>query len=241
MKLTAILVDDERHSLETTSILIRKNCPEIEILAECNNPIEAVEIINTEEPNILFLDISMPRMNGFELLEELTYKGASVIFTTAHDDHALEGFKHGAIHYLVKPIEEKDLIEGVLRVKKRIQDQRLHFVNSSNLRTKIPIPTSNGIELIEVTEIIRCESDGNYTLLVFKDKKMLVAKVLKEIEKTLLEYGYFYRVHNSHLVNVKQISKYVRGDGGSIFMTNNEEIIVSRNRKNELLELLGIS
>lgn len=240
MKLRAILVDDEKHSLETTSILIRKFCSDVEIIAELNQPIEAVEIINREEPDLLFLDISMPQMNGFELLNVLTYKDADVIFTTAYDEYALEGFKHGATHYLVKPIEASDLVESVQRVKRKRMEGKSQPSGTQGLKPKIPISSLNGIELIEVEQIIRCESDGNYTTIVLPQRKVTVSKTLKEIEKQLTDFPYFFRLHNSHLVNLNHVSKYIRGEGGSVVLTNNEEIGVSRSKKLELLEVLGI-
>lgn len=241
MKLRAILVDDEKHSLETTSILIRKFCTDVEIVAELNLPMDAIEVINREEPDLLFLDISMPQMNGFELLNVLTYKDADVIFTTAYDEYALEGFKHGATHYLVKPIEASDLVESVQRVKRKRMEKKPTTPSSAGLKPKIPISSLNGIELIEVEQIIRCESDGNYTTIVLPTRKVTVSKTLKEIEKQLVEFPYFFRLHNSHLVNLNHVSKYIRGEGGSVILTNGEEIGVSRSKKMELLEVLGIN
>lgn len=241
MKLRAILVDDEKHSLETTAILIRKFCAaDVEIIAELNQPVEAVEVINREEPDLLFLDISMPQMNGFELLNVLSYKDADVIFTTAYDEYALEGFKHGATHYLVKPIEASDLVESVQRVKRKRMEKKQQTAASVGLVPKIPISSLNGIELIEVESIIRCESDGNYTTIVLPQRKVTVSKTLKEIEKQLAEFPYFFRLHNSHLVNLNHVAKYIRGEGGSVILTNSEEIGVSRSKKMELLEVLGI-
>lgn len=241
MKLRAIIVDDERHSLETTAILIRKFCPDVEVIAELQSPIDAVEIINTEEPDLLFLDISMPKMNGFELLNVLTYKEADVIFTTAYDEYALEGFKQGAVHYLVKPIDAEDLVESVQRVKKKRSEGRLSGINGMGLKPKIPISSLNGVELIEVDQIIRCESDGNYTTIVLHQRKITVSKTLKEIEKQLVGFPFFFRLHNSHLVNLNQVVKYIRGEGGSVILSNQEEIGVSRSKKMELLEVLGIN
>jgi len=241
MKLRAILVDDEKHSLETTAILIRKFCADVEIIAELNQPMDAVAIINREEPDLLFMDISMPQMNGFELLNTLTYKDADVIFTTAYDEYALEGFKHGAIHYLVKPIEASDLVESVQRVKKKRQEKKQQPNASNGLKPKIPISSLNGIELLEVEQIIRCESDGNYTTIVLANRKVTVSKTLKEIEKQLVDFPYFFRLHNSHLVNLNHVAKYIRGEGGSVILTNQEEIGVSRSKKLELLEVLGIN
>jgi two-component system, LytTR family, response regulator len=241
MKLRAIIVDDERHSLETTAILIRKFCPDVEVIAELQSPIDAVEVINTEEPDLLFLDISMPKMNGFELLNVLTYKESDVIFTTAYDEYALEGFKQGAVHYLVKPIDAEDLVESVQRVKKKRSEGKSSGINGMGLKPKIPISSLNGVELIEVDQIIRCESDGNYTTIVLHQRKITVSKTLKEIEKQLVDFPFFFRLHNSHLVNLNQVVKYIRGEGGSVILSNQEEIGVSRSKKMELLEVLGIN
>lgn len=241
MKLRAIIVDDERHSLETTAILIRKFCPDVEVIAELQSPIDAVEIINKEEPDLLFLDISMPKMNGFELLNVLTYKDSDVIFTTAYDEYALEGFKQGAVHYLVKPIDAEDLVESVQRVKKKRLEGKSSGISGMGLKPKIPISSLNGVELIEVDQIIRCESDGNYTTIVLHQRKITVSKTLKEIEKQLIDFPFFFRLHNSHLVNLNQVVKYIRGEGGSVILSNQEEIGVSRSKKMELLEVLGIN
>ncbi|AEA42080.1 LytR/AlgR family response regulator transcription factor [Fluviicola taffensis] len=241
MKLRAIIVDDERHSLETTALLIRKFCPDVEVIAELQSPIDAVEIINKEEPHLLFLDISMPKMNGFELLNVLTYKDADVVFTTAYDEYALEGFKQGAVHYLVKPIDAEDLVESVQRVKKKLSEAKASGINGMGLKPKIPISSLNGVELIEVDQIIRCESDGNYTTIVLHQRKITVSKTLKEIERQLIDFPFFFRLHNSHLVNLNQVVKYIRGEGGSVILTNQEEIGVSRSKKMELLEVLGIN
>lgn len=241
MKLRAIIVDDERHSLETTAILIRKFCPDVEIIGEFQNPEEAITAINSEEPDLIFLDISMPKLNGFELLNILTYKEAEVVFTTAYDEYALEGFKQGAVHYLVKPIDAEELVESVQRVKKRQLDGKPNSFISSSLTPKIPISSLNGVELIEVEQIIRCESDGNYTTIVLHQRKITVSKTLKEIEKQLTDFPYFFRLHNSHLVNLNQVVKYIRGEGGSVILSNQEEIGVSRSKKMELLDVLGIN
>ncbi|HRP53102.1 MAG TPA: LytTR family DNA-binding domain-containing protein [Fluviicola sp.] len=241
MKLRAIIVDDERHSLETTSILIHKFCPDVEIIAEIQDPEEAVGVINAEEPDLIFLDISMPRLNGFELLNTLTYKDAEIIFTTAYDEYALEGFKQGAVHYLVKPIEAEELVESVKRVKKKQSEGKVVPIISSGLKPKIPISSLNGVELVEIDQIVRCESDGNYTTIVLNTRKITVSKTLKEIERQLIDFPYFFRLHNSHLVNLNHVVKYIRGEGGSVVLTNQEEIGVSRSKKVELLDVLGIT
>lgn len=239
MKLRAIIVDDERHSLETTTILIRRNCPDVEIIGTFTDPEEAIRVINSEEPDLLLLDISMPVISGFELLKRLTCKNCEKIFTTAYEEYALEGIRAGALHYLLKPIDEMELCEGIQRVREKKQVKAKPVV--SGQKPRIPISSLNGVELIDVETIIRCESDGNYTVIILPGRKITVSKTLKEIERQLAENPIFFRLHNSHLVNVTHITKYIRGEGGSVILSNHEEIGVSRSRKNDLLEVLGIS
>ncbi len=242
MKLKTIIVDDERHGLETIGILLEKHCPTVEIIGAYQDPEEAIFHINKDEPDLVFLDISMPKINGFELLEALTFRSFQVVFTTAYDEYALEGFKHGAIHYLLKPFSSNDLTVAVDRAIERSKTEKFTLMppRMLGMKVRVPISSLNGVEMIEVENIIRCESDGNYTTIVMDKRKITISKTLKEIEKIFVEFPYFYRLHNSHLVNLNHVNKYIRGEGGQVILTNGDEIGVSRSKKTELLEILGI-
>jgi two-component system, LytTR family, response regulator len=242
MKLKTIIVDDERPGLETIALLLEKHCPSVEIIGAYQDPEEAAARIEKDEPDLVFLDISMPKMNGFELLDSLTNRSFQVVFTTAYDEYALDGFKHGALHYLLKPFTGQDLIEAVERAHERVKTEKFTMMQPRMLGMKVRVPISslNGVEMIEVDNIIRCESDGNYTTIVLEKRKITISKTLKEIEKIFVEFPYFFRLHNSHLVNLNHVNKYIRGEGGQVILTNGEEIGVSRSKKTELLEILGI-
>jgi two-component system LytT family response regulator len=165
-----------------------------------------------------------------------------VVVTTAYDEYALEGFKHGAIHYLLKPFSSNDLIVAVERAIDRSKTEKFTLMppRMLGMKVRVPISSLNGVEMIEVENIIRCESDGNYTTIVMDKRKITISKTLKEIEKIFVEFPYFYRLHNSHLVNLNHVNKYIRGEGGQVILTNGDEIGVSRSKKTELLEILGI-
>jgi two-component system, LytTR family, response regulator len=242
MKLKTILVDDERSGLETVGILLEKNCPEIEIIGAFQDPFEAAKHIEKDTPDIVFLDISMPGMTGFELLDSLNNRDFEVIFTTAYDEYALEGFKHNALHYLVKPVNVEELKDAVNRAKSKKSEpkQTMFPPKLMGSKPRVPISTLNGVEMVDVEHIIRCESDGNYTTIVLEKRKITISKTLKDVEKSFSEFPIFFRLHNSHLVNINHVNKYIRGEGGIVVLSNNEEIGVSRSKKSELLEILGI-
>lgn len=246
MKLKAIIVDDEQHSLKTTELLVKKNCDEIEIIGIAENPEKGIELIDTLQPDLVFLDIAMPRMNGFEMLQHLTYKEFEVIFTTAYDEYAIKAFKVSAIDYLLKPIDKKGLIEAVKKVKSKFEkdeeynkiDQLINSVSKPGIKKeKVALPIDGKIQLIPFASIVYCESESNYTFIHLEDKKLLLSKTLKEIER-IIDHHDFFRVQNSYLVNLNHIKEYIRGEGGELVMSNGHEVRVSRNKKEELLKLL---
>ncbi|MFK7950650.1 MAG: LytR/AlgR family response regulator transcription factor [Saprospiraceae bacterium] len=241
----AILIDDELHSLETTELLIENFCPQVTIIGIANNAERGIKLINKLKPDLVFLDISMPKMNGFELLNHLEYQQFELIFTTAYDKYAIQAFQVGAIHYLLKPIDTEELIKAVERVEKKITQQQTPDLQSiiqqvsANRQPKIVIPSQKGLELIEVDTIIRCEADSNYSIIYLIAHKIVVTKTLKELEQ-LLEYHNFIRIHHSHLINLRHLKAYLKGEGGEVILSNGEHINVSRSRKSRLLEKLEL-
>jgi len=241
----AILVDDEIHCLDTLSILVKEYCPEIEIIKQCNSAKAALSMIQNHQPGLVFLDIEMPVMNGFELLEQFKEITFSVIFTTSYDQYAIKAIRFSALDYLLKPIDPKELMIAVHKAAtlknppsteqlKMLMDQ-IH--NRENRFTKIAIPTSDGFEMIPAEIVIRCEADDNYTHFYLSDKRRItVCRTLKEVEEQLEDFGYFIRVHHSYLVNLNQIAKYIRGEGGYLIMSDGNTVNVSRSRKEFLLK-----
>jgi len=241
----AVLVDDELHGLKTLQILLADYCPDVKIVAQCASAKKALEAIETLKPALVFLDIEMPFMNGFELLEQFEEIPFSVIFTTSYDQYAIRAIRFSALDYLLKPVDPRELIAAVGKVKKKKMppsQQQFEILVSQlqhreNRLTKIAVPTAEGFELIPCDELLCCEADDNYTHLLLRNKtKIIASRTLKEMEEQLAAYSNFLRVHHSYVVNLNEVVKYVRGDGGYLVMTDGSTVNVSRSRKNALMK-----
>ena len=240
----AIIIDDEMRSI-TSLIYELENFKHVEVIAKTTNPVEGKELIAKLKPDLVFLDIEMPILNGFDLIKQIDNVDFDVIFTTAYDKFAVKAFEVSAIDYLLKPVDENDLERALFKVKTKTDytefQKKMEFL-FKNLKTDDPcfehivIPTLDGLEFIEVKEIVRCESDSNYTSIYMKSKeKYFVAKTLKNIEN-LLDSRRFYRVHHSHLVNISFIKKYIKGKDGTLVLKNGDLVPVSRSKKGNLLD-----
>jgi two-component system LytT family response regulator len=244
--INTIIVDDEVHCLDTLNILLNDYCPEIQVTGKCMSGKKALEAIERIKPELVFLDIEMPSMTGFELLEQFVKIPFSVIFTTSYDQYAIKAIRFSALDYLLKPIDPKELVTAVTKVKQQnvqpsveqfrmLMDQIIHKDNGF---TKIAVPTTEGFELIPADQLVRCEAFDNYTHLFLKNKTRIVAcRSLKEVEEQLHSFTSFIRVHNSYLVNLNEVTKYIRGEGGYLIMSDGSSVIVSRSRKDALLKL----
>jgi two-component system, LytTR family, response regulator len=244
--ITAIIVDDEPYSCESLATLIERYCPDIKLLDICYSGADALKAIHEQAPTILFLDIEMPGMNGFEMLQKLPSINFSIIFTTSYDQYALKAIRFSALDYLLKPVDREDL---QIAVQKAIQNAEhslpqqieilLQKLNHPTIPVnKIAIPTMEGLQMLFVENIIRCSSDSNYTTLHLKNKQKITAsRTLKEIEEMLDDYS-FLRVHHSYIINLNEIEKYIKGDGGYLIMSDGSNIDVSRSRKDMLLKKL---
>jgi two-component system LytT family response regulator len=242
----AIIVDDEVHCRKTLLMLLKEYCPTVHVIAECSNGETGLATINSEMPDLLFLDIEMPNMNGFELLEKIPDISFEIIFTTSYDQYAIKAIRFSALDYLMKPVERTELQRAVERLADRRHNQfpqQLEILlqklnNPVSPVQKIALPTMEGLRMIAVNSIISCTSDSNYTAFCLKNKqKLIVSRPLKEIEEMLEEYS-FFRVHNSHLVNLNEIDKYVKGEGGYLVMSDDTTIDVSRTKKEALMQKL---
>jgi two-component system LytT family response regulator len=243
----AILVDDERNALEMLEWMLQKNCPEVEIIAMCDSPLEGLEKIKTLKPDVIFLDIEMPQLNGFDLLERLGKHESDVIFTTAYNQFAIKAFKVCALDYLLKPIDPEDLkvaVQKALTKKNKVSAEQLEMLLSYMKPEKpkskrIALTASDHLIFVETEKIIYCESDSNYTIFFLTDgQKIIVSKTLKDVEE-ILEGSDFFRIHASYLINMKHVSKFTRGDGGYVVMSNNQHITVSRKKKDEFFEMFS--
>lgn len=244
----AIIVDDEQHCIDALQTMLQKKCPEVTVLGGVNSVKEARDLIEEVQPDLVFLDVEMPYQNGFELLKLFDTVTFDVIFTTAYEQYALKAIKFNALDYLLKPFSIKELQDAVQKCMERRNGRQKEYAPSplemflQNMKTlhqthkKIALPTINGLVFMPVQNIVRCESTGNYTRIFFTDKKnLMVSRPLKEFEELLGDVD-FFRVHNSHLINLQQMQSYIQGEGGFALMSDGTQVEVSRRRKAEFLK-----
>lgn len=242
----AIIVDDEPNCLDVLATLLQRYCPEVTVVATCPSAEDALTVIAKDNVQLIFLDIEMPHMNGFELLQQIPRQDIQVIFTTSYDQYALKAIRFSALDYLLKPVDQEELQEAVRKANQRLSPalpQQLEILlqklnSPSRQIDRIALPTMEGLQLLPVDAIISCASSSNYTILSLKDnQRLIVSRTLKEIEEMLSDYS-FLRVHHSHLVNLNETRKYIRGEGGQLIMSDGSSVDVSRSRKDELLKKL---
>ena len=241
----ALIIDDEKSSRDTLRGFVENYCKEVQIIGESETAEQGIEQIKKLHPHLIFLDIELPLGSGFDLLEAFKHADFEVIFTTAHDQYALQAIKVCALDYLLKPISSADLITAVAKIRQRglsgtTKPQIGAFVdNISNLDkqlSKIVLPTLDGFLVIKISDIIRCEADKNYTWFILINKeKILVSKTLKEFEELLHDMD-FIRVHQSHLINASHVQRYIKGSGRYVKMSDDSIIEVSRRKKELLME-----
>jgi two-component system LytT family response regulator len=242
----AVIIDDEPYASQALVSLLKRYCPEVTIAAVCNNSKEAVQLLQETAPQLIFLDIEMPFLNGFELLELIAPVNFRIIFTTSYDQYAIKAIRFSALDYLLKPVDGDELKAAVKKATAQVSsgiDQQLALLMSrlqepQSAVSRIALPTLDGLQMIPVNSIIYCTASSNYTLLTLKDKqKLLVSRTLKEIEEMLSDFR-FLRVHHTYLVNLLEVKKYKRGEGGTLTMSDGSSVDVSRSRKDELLKML---
>lgn len=247
----AIIIDDEPHCVEWLSNLLGDEfSSKIELAGTAKTVDEGIKQISILQPELVFLDVQIGDKTGFDLLRQLSEKNFEVIFTTAYDKYAIQAIKFSALDYLLKPIDGEELEIAINKLSGEISkkitaakmDTLLHNLErKDNSLKRIMVPTNTGFELLNIADIIRCESHINYTNIFLKEnKKMLVAKTLKEFEEMLSEH-HFFRIHNSHLINLSAVKSYHRGKGGSVVLSDGTEIEVSTRRKDDFLRELSQS
>lgn len=243
--LKALIIDDEPDCVELLALQLKEHCPQVQLLAQLTNPEEGLQAIRNLGPDIVFLDVEMPRMNGFQLLEQLDDIPFSLIFVTAYNEFALRAFRFSALDYLLKPLSIPHLVEAVRKAEKRQRiDQRqlelLRFqLKEGKYPSKIAVPFQTGVVFVELNELVYCEADSNYTKLFLSNgKNYLLSKTLREVQEVLEERN-FLRVHRQYLINLDHIKMYHKGDGSYLVMTGEVSIPVARNQKDRLVQKFG--
>ena len=243
-----VLIDDEGNALEMMEWLLQTYCPQVEIAAMCTSAQQGIEAINKHKPDVVFLDIEMPVMNGFDMLEQFDDLFFDVVFCTAYDQFALRAFKYSALNYLLKPVDPEELKNTVQRIEKfkAIPTREQFNLLLQNLKNtekttpqRIALTHNDGLIFVPTAEIVFCEAESNYTKVHLTDgKKIMVSKVLKDLDEALAGPD-FYRVHSSFLININRIKKFIRGEGGYLVMDNDAMVSISRSRKQEFMELFS--
>lgn len=246
--LRAILIDDEESSLSALKEKLLTYCPQVEIIAQCDNAAKGIEAINTRHPDLVFLDIEMPVMNGFVMLQQLGYKNFELIFTTAYDHYAIRAIRYSALDYLVKPVEIGELKEAVNRAGEKrnrsypnpqIELLVEQLISRRNTHHRIAIPTTEGLQFIKTEDIIYLEASANYTIInCTGQRKFLVSRTMKDFED-LLPPEIFLRIHNSYIINKHFAEKYIRGEGGQVVLSNGVVLDVAKRKKSEFLKAIG--
>ena len=249
--ITALLIDDDKHLRKGMKSLLERYASEIIIIGEAESVKTGIVAIEKYKPQVVFLDIHLSDGTGFDILEEVSQLhgkiNTHIVFITAHEQYALKAFKFSALDFLLKPVDPEDLQKTITKIKETLEkNNSFEHIDLllENIRKKvdhfkrIALSTSDGIHLFEIADIIRCESDDNYTKFYIKNHKpLLIAKTLKEYEELLTEHG-FERIHQSHLINLAYLKSYIKNDGGYVIMADNTNIPISQRKKERLQELL---
>jgi two-component system LytT family response regulator len=243
--INAVIIDDDPFCIEDIQYLITKHELPVNIVATANSALEGIEIINRFQPDLVFLDIVMPGMTGFDMLDHLSEINFKLVITTSIDKFAVQAIRASAIDFLVKPIKAAELtntIERVLASQEAVRKPQIELlhnqINQKSGISKIAISISDGVQFVKIEDIMYLKSDGNYTTFYFKNtKNLLVSKQIGKFED-MLEGTSFFRIHASYLINVHYVSKFIRSDGGYVIMENGEQISVARNRKDDFLQMM---
>jgi len=244
MATTALIVDDEAQCRDTLSSLLAERHPNIYVIGIANDVPSGTALALAHMPDLLFLDVEMGRMTGFDLLKAIAPHRPHVIFTTAHEGYAVRAIRFNAVDYLLKPVVPEELDDAIHRALIALGGTKspadvtslLHQVANDR---QIALPTSEGLTMVQIEEILYCSSDNNYTEVYLRDEKkpQVVSRPLSEFDAFLVQQG-FVRIHQSHLVNRKHIKRYVKGEGGEVIMRDGKNLPVSRRQKAELMEVL---
>lgn len=239
MRLKAVIVEDESSSREILRNYLAKYCKTVDVLGEAASVKEAIKILAQTKPDLVFLDVEMPFGNAFDLLDQLPDRSFETVFVTAYNSYALEALNNHAAYYLMKPINIDELIKAVsyvteIKEKENILEDRILKSKMNSAEGKITLPQQDGFQVLNVSDILYCKADDNYTEIYLENKKLLVSKTLKYFEEALADYA-FARIHKSYLVNVNEIIKYRKGKGGSVIVSNGKELLVSASKKRQLL------
>ena len=234
--LTAIIIDDEKHCIDYLTRTVHEYCPQITIVQSFNSIFDGIKFVQNNEVDLVFLDVEMPKGTGFDMLSILEERHFEVVFTTAHNKYIINAIRESASDYLLKPVDPEELTAAVKRVSKKRKENKAPKINSSF--AKVSLPTQNGIIFSDPDSIVRCEADGAYTkVYIANDKMLLISKNIRALELVLSNYS-FFRVHKSHVINLKHLKQYIKGSGGIAVMSDGSQVSISKRKREDFLEAL---
>jgi len=242
--MNALIIEDEPQAISALKQELSLHCPEVTILDTAQNVVDGISKVKQHQPDLIFLDIQLSDGLGFDILQEFDRINFKIIFTTAYSQYAIKAIKFSALDYLLKPIDATELKKAVAKSTEQNQSKinkkiELFLHNQNNNNKRIALQTSDGVFIHEVTTIIRCNSEGNYTHIHFTDgSKLLIAKTMKEFDELLSPYN-FERIHHSHLINMNHLNSYINKDGGYVVMSDKKTLPVAQRKKSEFLKKLG--
>lgn len=245
MKITALIIDDEEPGRVTLKRMIETYCKDLLVIGEAEDINQAENLINLLQPDVVFLDITMPGGSGFDLLSRIPEVNFEVVFITAHNDYALQAIKASAIDYLMKPLSIEELEGAWMRIQKKVKQTQgmvseriqalLGNLAGKEIRSKIAIPSQKGFELVHVENIIRIEADGAYTKLILDNGSRLLCTLHLNQFEDILPTTVFFRAHHSHIINMNHVLRYIKGEGGSVVMTDKVEVDISKRKKRDFM------
>jgi two-component system LytT family response regulator len=246
--LKVVIIDDELNAREVIANTLLANCENVSLVGTADNVKTGIRCIEQNKPDIVLLDVQMPDGTGFDLLSQIKEIDFKVIFITAHQEFAMQAFKFSALDYILKPVDTQELVQAIKRASDTLENKNIsesmsalhnNIKNPSKEAKKLILKSSDQIHAINVKDVVRCESDGNYTRFVLSDgRKLLATKLLKDFDEMLQPYN-FFRVHQSHLINIDYFETYKKSDGGTVIMSDKSEIPLATRKKDAFLKLLS--
>jgi len=245
--LTTIIIDDEPKGRLALREKLAAYCTNIQVVAEAADGREALTLIQQHHPQLIFLDIEMPVMNGFEMLNAIREKNFHIIFTTAYDQYAIKAIRYAAFDYLLKPVDIEELKNAVSKIEnignknlgQQVELMQQNLQQPKRNFNKLAVPALDGLHFFDINTIVHIEAQSNYSTIYFSNnQKITASKTLKDFED-LLPDDLFFRVHHSHLINLQYIKRYIKGDGGQVELENGKFVDISRRKKDEFLKAIG--
>jgi two-component system, LytTR family, response regulator len=237
--MNAVIIDDEVSCIESLSAKIEMFVPSVKVIKTFLMPQEALQEIHKLDVDIIFLDVEMPNMNGITFAQKANLTSTEIIYTTAYQKYAVDAFRVCAFDFLLKPVDRKELVSSIEKLTMKLQEKHLKYSKLQTKYNKITVHTTKGMQFVPIQNILWIASDNSYsTLHLAEGNPIVTSRSIGDFEEILLEYD-FCRIHNSFMINLQHLQEYIKGDGGTVILTNGKELEVSRRKKSDLMALIS--